>query len=91
MTMPASGAPIAFSHLQAVFSGVHPIGIDEYYQNASTGYTSGVTGIPNINSGIPNINSPISLYMFYDKAKPVVSSGFLYNFTTHTFTKSILS
>jgi len=88
MTMPASGAPIAFSHLQAVFSGVHPIGIDEYYQNASTGYTSGVTGIPNINSGIPNINSPISLYMFYDKAKPVVSSGFLYNFTTHTFTNA---
>jgi hypothetical protein len=83
--MPASGDPIAFSHLQAVFNGEDPISIDEYYQDASTGYTSGVTGIPNINSGTPNINSPISLYMFYDKAKPASS---LYSFTTHTFTNA---
>ena len=87
MTMPVSGARIAFSDLQTVFNGEHPISIDEYYQDASTGYTSGVTGIPNINSGIPDIKSPISLYMFYDKAKPV-SSGILYSFTTHTFTNA---
>ena len=71
MTMPALGARIAFSDLQTVFNGEHPISIDEYYQDASTGYTSGVTGIPNINSGIPDIKSPISLYMFYDKSKIV--------------------
>ena len=88
MTMPALGARIAFSDIQTVFNGEHPISIDEYYQDASTGYTSGVTGIPNINSGIPDIKSPISLYMFYDKAKPVVSSGILYSFTTHTFTNA---
>ena len=64
MTMPASGARIAFSDLQTVFSGVDPISIDEYYQDASTGYTSGVTGIS-------NINSAISLNMFYGKSKIV--------------------
>jgi len=52
MTMPTSGVRIAFSDLQTVFSGVDPVSIDEYYQDASTGYTSGVTGIPNINSAI---------------------------------------
>jgi len=79
MTMPLSGTVISFSDLEAVFGGEHPINIDEYYLNASTGYTSGVTGIP-------NINSTISLDMFYGKAKPV-SSG-LYSFTTHTFTNA---
>ena len=49
MTMPVSGTVISFSDLQAVFGGEYPINIDEYYLNASTGYTSGVTGIPNIN------------------------------------------
>ena len=64
MTMPLLGARIAFSDLQTVFRGEDPISIDEYYQDVSTGYTSGVTGIP-------NINSPISLYMFYGKSKIV--------------------
>ena len=63
MTMPLSGTVISFSDLEAVFGGEHPINIDEYYLNASTGYTSGVTGIP-------NINSTISLDMFYGKSKP---------------------
>jgi hypothetical protein len=63
MTMPLSGTVISFSDLEAVFGGEHPINIDEYYLNASTGYTSGVTGIP-------NINSTISLDMFYSKSKP---------------------
>ena len=62
MTMPLSGTVISFSDLEAVFGGEHPINIDEYYLNASTGYTSGVTGIP-------NINSTISLDMFYGKSK----------------------
>ena len=78
MTMPASGARIALSDLQTVFGGVEPIKMDEYYQDASTGYTSGVTGIP-------NINSTISLNMFYGKAKPASA---LYSFTTHTFTNA---
>jgi len=68
MTMPATGSVISFSDLQTVFGGTNPIDMDEYYQNASTGYTNGV-------SGIPNINSTISLDMFYGKSKtPLITS-----------------
>jgi len=64
MALQSSGA-ISFANIQTVFGGANPIGLNEYYLNASTGYTSGV-------SGIPNIGSSISLSQFYGKSKPVV-------------------
>lgn len=64
-TTPASGQ-ITLANLQSVFGGTNPINFSEYYQNALTGYTSGV-------SGIPNIGTQISLSNFYNKTKPGVS------------------
>lgn len=58
---PASGE-ISFNDLQSVFSGTNPIDFNEYYKNASTGYTADV-------SGIPNIGTTISLDNFYSKSK----------------------
>ena len=66
MTMPVSGSVISFSDLQAIFGGLDPVNMDEYYLNASSGYTRGVTDIP-------NINSTISLNMFYGKSKPILT------------------
>ena len=43
-TTPASGQ-ISLNNLQSVFGGTNPINFSEYYQNASTGFTSGVSGI----------------------------------------------
>jgi hypothetical protein len=64
MSLPASGQ-INISQLQNVMGGANPIYLSEYYQNASSGYTSGVTGIP-------NIGSTIRISNFYGKSK---SSG----------------
>lgn len=58
---PVSGE-ISFNDLQSVFGGTNPIDFNEYYQNASTGYTAGV-------SSIPNIGTTISLDNFYSKSK----------------------
>ena len=77
MALQSSGA-ISFANIQTVFGGTNPISLSEYYANANTSYTAGV-------SGIPNIGSAISLNQFYGKAKPVTS---LYSFTTHTFTNA---
>lgn len=65
-TTPSSGQ-ISLNNLQSVFGGTNPINFSEYYLNASTGYTAGV-------SGIPNIGTQIALSNFYGKTKPVVSS-----------------
>jgi len=64
--MPVSGSVISFSDLQAIFGGLDPVNMDEYYLNASSGYTRGVVDIP-------NINSTISLNMFYGKSKPILT------------------
>jgi hypothetical protein len=77
MALQSSGE-ISFANIQTVFGGTNPISLSEYYANANTSYTAGV-------SGIPNIGSAISLNQFYGKAKPVTS---LYSFTTHTFTNA---
>ena len=61
---PSAGQAISLYHLQAVFGGANPINFSEYYQNAATGYTSGV-------SGIPNIGTQIKLSQFYGKTKTV--------------------
>jgi hypothetical protein len=63
MPTPSTGQAISFSDIQTEFGGTNPIGIDEYYQNAATTYTSGV-------AGIPNTGAIISLDMFYGKSKP---------------------
>ena len=65
-TTPSSGQ-ISLNNLQSVFGGTNPINFSEYYLNASTGYTTGV-------SGIPNIGTQIALSNFYGKTKAVVSS-----------------
>ena len=61
MPTPSTGQAISFSDIQTEFGGTNPIGIDEYYQNAATTYTSGV-------AGIPNTGAIISLNMFYGKS-----------------------
>ena len=58
---PSSGQ-ISLSNLQSVFGGTNPINFSEYYLNASTGYTTGV-------SGISNIGTQIALSNFYGKTK----------------------
>jgi hypothetical protein len=63
---PSSGQ-ISLNNLQTVFGGTNPINFSEYYLNAATGYTSGV-------SGIPNIGTQIALSNFYGKTKTVASS-----------------
>jgi hypothetical protein len=65
-TTPSSGQ-ISLNNLQSVFGGTNPINFSEYYLNASTGYTTGV-------SGIPNTGTQIALSNFYGKTKPVASS-----------------
>ena len=60
---PSSGQ-ISLNNLQTVFGGTNPINFSEYYLNAVTGYTSGV-------SGIPNIGTQIALSNFYGKTKTV--------------------
>ena len=68
MALQASGQ-ISLNNLQTQFGGTNPISFSEYYLNASTGYTTGV-------SGIPNIGTQISLSSFYGKAKTVVASNY---------------
>ena len=68
-SLPSTG-PISFLDIQTIMGGTNPISSSEYYQDASQGYTSGITGIP-------NINSVISLNNFRGKNKAaiIVQSG----------------
>jgi hypothetical protein len=68
-SLPSTG-PISFLDIQTIIGGTNPISLNEYYQDASQGYTSGITGIP-------NINSDISLNIFREKNKAaiIVQSG----------------
>jgi hypothetical protein len=76
MTLQLSGA-ISFTDIQTIFGGTNPIGMNEYYTNDASGFTTGV-------SGLPSTGSAISLQQFYGKSK--ISD--LYAFTTHTFTNA---
>jgi len=76
MTLQLSGA-ISFADIQTIFGGTNPIGLNEYYTNDASGFTTGV-------SGLPSTGSAISLQQFYGKAK----NSSLYAFTTHTFTNA---
>ena len=71
---PVSGE-ISFNDLQSVFGGTNPIDFNEYYQNASTGYTAGV-------SSIPNIGTTISLDNFYSKSKTPAAPAVAVTFNT---------
>ena len=71
---PASGK-ISFNDLQSVFDGTSPIDFNEYYKNASTGYTADV-------SGIPNIGTTISLDNFYSKSKTPAAPAVAVTFNT---------
>lgn len=62
MVIPSTGQ-VSFLDIQNEFGGANPIKISEYYQNASSGFTTGV-------SGIPNIGSQIKLSHFRGKSKP---------------------
>ena len=57
----ASSGQISFQDLQTEFGGDNPISLSEYYSDATTGYTDGV-------SEIPNEGLPISLSIFHGKA-----------------------
>ena len=59
---PPVGQTIWLGVLQTVFGGTNPINFSEYYQNAATGYTSGI-------SGIPNTGTQIALSQFWGKTK----------------------
>lgn len=63
MVLQSSG-PISFIDIQTEFTGANPISLSEYYANASTGYTTGI-------SGIPNTGSSISMSQFYGKSSGV--------------------
>lgn len=78
-TVPSTGV-VKFSDLKAIFGGTNPIRLSNYYANASSGFTTGVTGIP-------NIGTKISINLFKGKAKGGSGNG-LYNFTSHTFTNA---
>jgi hypothetical protein len=44
----ASTGQVSFIDIQNEFGGENPIGMDEYYQNASNGRVAEVSGTPNI-------------------------------------------
>jgi hypothetical protein len=77
MTLQLSGA-ISFTDIQTIFGGTNPIGMNEYYTNDASGFTTGV-------DGIPSTGSAISLQQFYGKSK---GGNGLYNFSSHTFTNA---
>ena len=60
--------PIKLSEIQTEFGGTNPISLSEYYSNAASKYTSGV-------SGIPNIGSLIKLSNFMEKVNLVILYG----------------
>lgn len=77
MSLPSTGE-IKFSQIQTVFGGANPVSFSEYFTNANTSYTSGV-------SGLPAIGSSMSISGFRGKSKFVLN---LYTFATHLFTNA---
>jgi hypothetical protein len=80
MVLPSSGY-ISLSNIQTEFGGTAPIYFSEYYTNAVSGYTTGV-------SGLPVTGNQMFLSQFHGKAKPVVVSGTTFS---RTFTQSAVS
>jgi hypothetical protein len=65
--------PITFTQIQNEFGGSKPISLGEYYQDAPTNYTVGI-------SGIPFKNNPIKMGLFYSKSKvPIAPTPPPYN------------
>jgi hypothetical protein len=77
---------ISLSNIQTEFGGTNPISLSEYYQNAASGYTSGI-------SGIPNGGGVISISNFYGKSKnvsPPYSTSITARYTADgPFTKNV--
>lgn len=57
-----SSGTVLLSDIRTVFGGSNPVRLSNYYANATTGYTSGITGIP-------NLGSIITLQHFRGKSK----------------------
>lgn len=64
MVLPTTGQ-ISFQDIQDEFGGEHPIALDEYYSDSSSGFTTGV-------DGIPISGTEIGLAAFRGKEKPSV-------------------
>ena len=68
-TLPTAGQ-ISLSNIQTIIGGTNPITLSEYYQNATSSFTSGISDIPNINSLIR-----LNLFRGKNKAAIIVQSG----------------
>jgi hypothetical protein len=77
-TIPSTGE-LNFSTIRNIMGGTGAINMSQYYQNAASGFTSGVTGIP-------NTGNSISFSVFRGKSKTPVTitipSQGLTNYTT---------
>lgn len=62
----ASSGTISLSQVQTEFGGTNPISMSEYYTNAVSGFTSGI-------SGLPSSGTTVSLSVFRGKAKTQLS------------------
>lgn len=58
----ASSGTISLSQVQTEFGGTNPISMSEYFTNAVSGFTSGI-------SGLPSSGTTVSLSVFRGKAK----------------------
>jgi hypothetical protein len=52
MGLPTTGNPLSFSQIQTEMGGANPISMSEYYANAASAYSLGISGIPNTGSAI---------------------------------------
>jgi alpha-tubulin suppressor-like RCC1 family protein len=68
-SLPTAGQ-ISLSNIQTIMGGTNPITLSEYYQNATSSFTSGISDIPNINSLIR-----LNLFRGKNKAAIIVQSG----------------
>lgn len=85
MVLQSSGQ-ISLSNIQGEMGGTNPIMLSEYYANAGSGYTSGI-------SGIPNTGNQIKISNFYGKSKspPAWSSIPSQTITTNTININLSS
>jgi alpha-tubulin suppressor-like RCC1 family protein len=69
ISLPSTGQ-ISLSNTQSILGGTNPIAFSEYYQNAASGFTNGISGISNINSQIT-----LNFFRGKNKAAIIVQSG----------------
>jgi hypothetical protein len=61
MVLQSTGV-LSFTQIQTEFGGTNPISLSEYYTNAASGYTTGVTGLS-------ATGAVINTTVFFGKAK----------------------